>query len=150
MKVASHQEKKNEKTSKRVAGEEKRQVTNFGKAVCCSSAVVQTAVERKNGLCKKSDRANWDPRKGQQPFRPNPNRVWDPHHHLPFWALPAGISSLFNLIHLAPSANAALPSHPRLQTSNPLLFHFISPLYAPFPPLMFLAAFLYLLLLLSL
>ena len=27
----------------------------------------------KNGLCEESARGNWDPREGQQPFKPNPN-----------------------------------------------------------------------------
>ena len=31
----------------------------------------------KNGLCKGSAQGNWDPREGQQPFRPNPNEVGD-------------------------------------------------------------------------
>ena len=43
MNVATHQEKeKNEKTGKRKAGVERRQV-NFKKAACYSSAVVQGA-----------------------------------------------------------------------------------------------------------
>ena len=50
MNVIAHQEKeKNEKTKtgKRKA-KEKRQATNFKEAVCCSSAVVQGASQRKN------------------------------------------------------------------------------------------------------
>ena len=31
----------------------------------------------KNGLCEGSAWGNWDPRKGQQPFRPNSNGVGD-------------------------------------------------------------------------
>ena len=79
MNVTAHQEKeKNEetKTGKRGAGEErkKKQATDFKEAVCYPSAVVQGAVQRKNeGEC----RGNWDPREGQQPFRPNPNGVGD-------------------------------------------------------------------------
>ena len=34
----------------------------------------------KNGLYEGSARGNWDPRKGQQPFRPNPGL--GPHHHV--------------------------------------------------------------------
>ena len=68
MNVAAYQEKqKNEKTSKRKAGKERRQA-NFKKAACYPSAVVQGAARRKNGLCKGSARGNWDPREGQQPF----------------------------------------------------------------------------------
>ena len=55
-------------------GEEKRrQATDFKEAACCPSAVVQGAALRKNGLCKESAPGNWDPWKGQQPFRPNSN-----------------------------------------------------------------------------
>ena len=47
MNVTAHQEKeKNAETkkSKRRAGEERKQATNFEEAVCCPSAVVQGAV----------------------------------------------------------------------------------------------------------
>ena len=68
MNVAAHQEKeKNEKTGKRKAGKERRQV-NFKEAARYPSAVVQGAARRKNGLCKESAQDNWDPREGQQPF----------------------------------------------------------------------------------
>ena len=68
MNVAAHQEKKkNEKTGKRKAREERRQA-DFKEAACYPSTVVQGAARRKNGLCEGSARGNWDPRKGQQPF----------------------------------------------------------------------------------
>ena len=68
MTVATHQEKeKNEKMDKRKAGEERKQA-NFKEAACYSSAVVQGAARRKNGLCEGSARGNWDPRKDQQQF----------------------------------------------------------------------------------
>ena len=35
------------------------------------------AARRKNGLCEGSAGGNWDPREGQQPFRPNSNGVGD-------------------------------------------------------------------------
>ena len=78
MNVTAHQEKeKNEetKTGKRKAGEERRrQATDFKKAECCPSVVVQGAARRKNGgECQ----GNWDPQEGQQPFRPNKNGVGD-------------------------------------------------------------------------
>ena len=57
---------------KRKAVEERRQATDFKEA-----AVVQRAARRKNGLCEGSARGNFDPREGQQPFRPNPNGVGD-------------------------------------------------------------------------
>ena len=44
MNAAAQQDKEKDertKTGKRKAGEEKRQVTDFKEAVCCSSAVVQ-------------------------------------------------------------------------------------------------------------
>ena len=76
--VTAHQENdKNEETGKREAGEERKQATDFKEAACCSSAVVQGAARRKNGLCERSARSNWDPREGQQPFRPNPHGVGD-------------------------------------------------------------------------
>ena len=54
MNIAAHQAKeKNEKTSKRKAGEERKQA-DFKEAACYSSAVVQGASRRKNGLCEKS------------------------------------------------------------------------------------------------
>ena len=71
MNVATHQEK-DEKTVKRKAGV-KRRHADFKAAACYFSAVVQGAARRKNGLCEGSARGNWDPREGQQPFRPNPN-----------------------------------------------------------------------------
>ena len=46
MNVTAHQEKKKNKemkTSKRSAGETRKQVTDFKEAVCCLSAVVQEA-----------------------------------------------------------------------------------------------------------
>ena len=68
MNVADHQEKeKNKKTGKRKAGVKRRQA-NFKEAACYPSAVVQGAARRKNGLCEKSARGNWDPREDQQPF----------------------------------------------------------------------------------
>ena len=77
MNIAAHQEEKKEetKTGKRKP-ENRRQATDF-KAACCPSAVAQGATRRQNGLCEGSFRGNWDPREGQQPFRPNPNGVGD-------------------------------------------------------------------------
>ena len=70
MNVAAHHEKeKNEKTGKRKAGEERRQA-DFKEAACCPSAVVQGAAQRKNGLCEKSARGNWDPGKANSHFDP--------------------------------------------------------------------------------
>ena len=51
MNVTAYQEKeKNEetRTGKRRTGEERKQATDFNEAVCCPSAVVQGAAERKN------------------------------------------------------------------------------------------------------
>ena len=39
------------------------------------SAVVQGAARQKNGFCEGSARGNWDPREGQQSFRPKPKGV---------------------------------------------------------------------------
>ena len=84
MNVTAHQEKgkiEETKMGKRRAGEERKrkQATDFEKAVCCPSAVVQGAARRK---MKGSARGNWDPREGQQPFRSNPNGNRGPHHHV--------------------------------------------------------------------
>ena len=35
------------------------------------------ATRQKNGLCEESARVNWNPKEGQQPFRPNSNGVGD-------------------------------------------------------------------------
>ena len=55
MNVTAHQEKEKDeetKTGKRKAGKGKKQVTDFEEAVCCPSAVVQGAAQRKNeGKC---------------------------------------------------------------------------------------------------
>ena len=67
MNVAAHQEKeKNEKTSKRKAGEERRPILKRLRATLLRS--FRGAARRKNGLCKKSSQGNWDSRKDQQPF----------------------------------------------------------------------------------
>ena len=56
MNITAHQEKeKNEKTGKREAGEERKQSTDFKKAACCLSAVVQGEAWRKIYLCEESD-----------------------------------------------------------------------------------------------
>ena len=76
MNVTAHQEnkEKNEETKTGIekAGERRRHATDFTKAVCCPSAVVS-----RGSIAKKwfqgSARGYWDPREGQQPFRPNPN-----------------------------------------------------------------------------
>ena len=76
MNVAPHQdEKKNEKTGKKKAGEEKRQ--DFKEAACYPSVVIQGSARQKNGLCEGSARGNWDLQEDQQPFSPNPNGVRD-------------------------------------------------------------------------
>ena len=76
MNVASHQVKDKKKV-KRKAREERKQATSFKEAGCCLSVVVQGAAWRKNGLFGANAQDDWDLREGQQPFRPNPNRVWD-------------------------------------------------------------------------
>ena len=75
--VAQQDLEKNEETKKgkSEAGERRRQATDFREAVCCPSAVVRRAAQRKNGLCEGSARGNWDPREDQKPFQPK--RVGD-------------------------------------------------------------------------
>ena len=65
MKAAVYQAKKNEKTGKREAGEERTRATDFKEAECCPFAVVQGAARRKNCLCEGSARGNLDLREGQ-------------------------------------------------------------------------------------
>ena len=61
----------------RKAGEGRRQATEFQEAAYCPFSVVQGAARRKNGLCERSARGDWDPREGEQLFRPNPNGAAD-------------------------------------------------------------------------
>ena len=75
MNVTAHQEKeKNEemKTGERRAGEERKRKTGdrFEEAVCC---LLRSFRGQHSEKMKGSARGNWDPREGQQPFRPNPN-----------------------------------------------------------------------------
>ena len=73
MNVTAHQEKeKNERTrtGKRKAGEERKQETDFKEAVCCPSAVVQWAAQRKSecgvsGVTGTLGKANPQPRRGR-------------------------------------------------------------------------------------
>ena len=62
---------------KRKAGEERKQSTDFKEAASCPSLVVQREARQKNDLCEGNALGNFDPREGQQPFRPNPNGVGD-------------------------------------------------------------------------
>ena len=52
MNVTAHQKNEETKTGKKKAGKERKQASNFKKAVCCSSAVVQgTAQQKSEGKC---------------------------------------------------------------------------------------------------
>ena len=57
--------------------EEGKKRSIYFREAACYPAVVQRAARRKNGLYEGSDWGNWDPRKGQQQFRSNPNGVGD-------------------------------------------------------------------------
>ena len=77
--VTAHQNKEKSeemRKGKKGAGEKRKrkQAADFREAVCCPSAVVQGQHSEK---IKGSAWGDWDPRKGQQPFRPNPNGVGD-------------------------------------------------------------------------
>ena len=67
MNVAAHQEKKkkNEKTFKRKAGED-RPILKRLRATLLQ--VFKGLHDKKNGLCKGNAQGNWDSQKGQQPF----------------------------------------------------------------------------------
>ena len=81
MNVAAHQEKEKTKMSKRKAGEERRQATDFKEAVCCPSAVVQGAAWQKNGFCEGSAWGNWNLGKVNSHFYPN-QMASGRHHHV--------------------------------------------------------------------
>ena len=76
MNITAHQKEKNEETkmSMKKAGE-RRQSTDFRKAVCYSSAVVQGQHGKK--WFEGSAWGSFDPREGQPPFRTNPNGARD-------------------------------------------------------------------------
>ena len=59
MNIAVHQENDNhEKMGKREARKGRKQSTDFKKTTCCPHAVLQKAIQRKNGLCEESARGN--------------------------------------------------------------------------------------------
>ena len=73
MNVTAHQEKeKNEKTKKGKKKENRRQILQ---ELC--AALLRSFRGQHSEKMKGSARGNWDPREGQQPFRPNPNGVGD-------------------------------------------------------------------------
>ena len=79
MNVTAHEQKEeNEETKKGKRGAEekkkRKQATDFKEAVCCPSRSFRGQHSEK---MKGSVRGNWDPREGQQPFRPNPNGAGD-------------------------------------------------------------------------
>ena len=81
MNVATHQEKeKDEKAFKRKAGVERRQ-TNFKKAACYPSAVVQGTARRKNGFSEGVPGVTGTLRKANRHFDPT-QMGWGPHHHV--------------------------------------------------------------------
>ena len=53
---------------------EKKQAIDFKEAVCC---LLRSFRGQHSEKMKGSAWGNWDPREGQQPFRPNPNGVGD-------------------------------------------------------------------------
>ena len=74
--IANQEKEKNEeiKKGKRRAGEKRRQVTEL-KKLCAALLPLFRGQHREK--MEGSVRGNWDPREGQQPFRPNPNGVGD-------------------------------------------------------------------------
>ena len=80
MNVTAHQGKeKNEKTEKgkRRAGEKEKRENRrpILKKLC--AALLRSFRGQHSEKIKGSAWGNWDPREGQQPFRPNPNGVGD-------------------------------------------------------------------------
>ena len=79
MNVTAHQEKKeNEETKKdkRGAGERKRENRRPILRKLCA-AFLRSFRGQHSEKMKGSAWGNWDPREGQQPFRPNPNGAGD-------------------------------------------------------------------------
>ena len=75
MNVTAHQEKKKDgepKTGKRKAGEGRRQAIDL-KNLC--AALLRSFMGQQGEEMEGSSRGSWDPREGQQPYRPNPNGV---------------------------------------------------------------------------
>ena len=79
MNVTAHQQKEeNEETKKgkRGAGEKKKRKQGpFLKKLC--AALLRSFRGQHSKKMKGSGRGNWDPREGQQPFRPNANGAGD-------------------------------------------------------------------------
>ena len=79
MNVTAHEEKeknKETKKGKRRAGEKKKRKSETDLKKLCA-ALLRSFRGQHSEKMKESARGNWDPRKGQQPFRPNPNGVGD-------------------------------------------------------------------------
>ena len=79
MNVTAHQEKEeNEETKKgkRGAGKRKRENRRPILKMLCP-ALLRSFREQHSEKIKGSARGDWDPREGQQPFRPNPNGAGD-------------------------------------------------------------------------
>ena len=73
MNVTAHQEKeKNEETKK---GRRKKRENRRPILKKLRAALLRSFREQHSEKMKGSARGTWDPREGQHPFRPNPNRV---------------------------------------------------------------------------
>ena len=128
MNVTAHQEKEeNEETKKRKrrAGEKKRENKRpILKKMC--AALLRSFRGQHSEKMKGSARGNWDPREGQQPFRPNPNGVGDRTTTLR--RLLIGAESLclrnnvFNLFRLSVSSNKRMTFDSFVSTSKMLKF----------------------------
>ena len=71
MNVAAHQEKeKNESTSKREAGEERKQATNFNQSAWCSFAVIQGIARLKMVCVRGVPGVTWTLGKANSHFSP--------------------------------------------------------------------------------
>ena len=92
MNVVVHQEKKNEKTGRR----REKTVGQFQRG--CVPSCGRLEHREKNGSCEGSARGNWDPRKGQKPFRLNPNGVGDHTTTLRRMLIGAGILCSMSLL----------------------------------------------------
>ena len=78
MNVTAHQEKEKNKetnTGKRRAGEKRENRRPILRKLC--AALLPSFRGQHSEKIKGSAWGNWDPREGQQPFRPNPNGVGD-------------------------------------------------------------------------
>ena len=79
--AADREEKKNENTGKKEAGEKKKQATDFRESEYCHSAVAQRSAQRKMSGCENA-RGNWDLSETPTAFSTHPTRGRGLRHYV--------------------------------------------------------------------